>query len=564
MGPRGSPSVNLRSRLTAASGATTRDLPEVLLYGSMAAPSSETKIVAQKYELVREIGRGGMGAIYEGRNRTTLKRCAVKLLSSEVAASEEMVRRFFREAQASSVVESEHVVQVFDSGFDGDNGHPYLVMELLSGEDLEHVLLRLGALEPNAAARVALQAATGLAKAHAQGVVHRDIKPGNLFLSKRDSGEHLVKILDFGIAKVRMQVLHDSVGGLTRTGSILGTPYYMSPEQSRGLPTIDARSDVWSLGVVLFEMLTGRVPFADAQTLGDLMVAIITTKVPMVQDLAPWVSADLAEIVHTALSRDLGVRYTDGGVMRDALARFVRDGGRLTPELLVAPSATLKAQHAARVSAADHRVVQPSDQPPALAATAGTPDSRGKPRRRGVFVLSALLAGGAAIAGGAILMRPAPGASLPEPLPSSNEPVAVARPNAPLVLPQHDIRRFELLVTPRASVEVDGTAYPNANGRVTIEGQLGSTHSVVVTLDRARKVETIVVSEQGLVPSRIELEPMTEAPVSKRPGAPREKPTSAAPEAPKAGLKASAPKSAPSDPKAKKDVRLNESTSEFE
>src|SRR5262245_41262119 len=169
----------------------------------MAAPSTETKIVAQKYELVREIGRGGMGAIWEARNQTTLKRCAVKLLqSTEVASNQEMVKRFFREAQASSVVESEHVVSVFDSGFDVETGHPYLVMEMLSGEDLEHVLKRHGALDPHAAAKIALQAATGLAKAHAQGVVHRDIKPGNLFLSQRDSGELLVKILDFGIAKV--------------------------------------------------------------------------------------------------------------------------------------------------------------------------------------------------------------------------------------------------------------------------------------------------------------------------------------------------------------------------
>jgi serine/threonine-protein kinase len=312
-------------------------------------------------------------------------------------------------------------------------------------------------------------------------------------------------------------------------------------------------------------MLTGRVPFADAQTLGDLMVAIITTKVPMVQDLAPWVSAELAEIVHTALSRDLNVRYADAGVMRDALARFVRDGGRLTPELLTAPSMALKAQHADRVSAADHRVIHPSDQPPALAATAPTTERGPKPRRRGLFVLSALLAGGVAIAGGAVLMRPAPGASLPEPLPSSSEPVATAAtaaPSSPLVLPQQDIRRFELLVTPQASVEVDGAAHPNANGRVIIEAPLGSTHSVVVTLERARKVETVVVSEQGLVPSRIELESATEAPGSKRPRAPGEKRASAEPEAPKAGQKSGAPKSAPND--AKKAVRLNESTSEFE
>jgi serine/threonine-protein kinase len=527
----------------------------------MAVPSSETKIVAQKYELVREIGRGGMGAIWEARNRTTLKRCAVKLLqSSDIASNQEMVRRFFREAQASSVVESEHVVQVFDSGFDGDSGHPYLVMEMLAGEDLEHVLKRLGALDPKAAAKVALQAATGLAKAHAQGVVHRDIKPGNLFLSRRDSGELLVKILDFGIAKVRMQTLHDSVGGLTRTGSLLGTPYYMSPEQSRGLPNIDARSDVWSLGVVLFEMLTGRVPFAEAQTLGDLMVAIITAKVPMVQDVAPWVPGDLAQIVHTALSRNLSVRYADAGVMRDALALLMREGGRLTPEVLDAPSETVRATRAARVSAADHRVVHPSEQPPAMATTAREPESLGEPRRRRSFVVPALLAAGAAIGVGVFAMRKAPGDTRPEPVMSSHQPAPTAAPSGPLVVPQVDLRRFELAVDPQATVEVDGTARPNANGQVIIEGPLGSAHSVVVTLERGRKLETVVVSEKGLVPDRIDVE--KEAPAARRPAAVAEKRANAGPEPPKAGQKSAPPKAAPVD--AKKSVRLNESTSEFE
>ncbi|HEX6766477.1 MAG TPA: protein kinase [Polyangiaceae bacterium] len=526
----------------------------------MAAPTSETKIVAQKYELLREIGRGGMGAIWEARNQTTLKRCAVKLLqSSEVASNQEMVKRFFREAQASSVVESEHVVQVFDSGFDGESGHPYLVMEILSGEDLEHVLKRHEALDPQAAARITLQAATGLAKAHAKGVVHRDIKPGNLFLSQRDSGELLVKILDFGIAKVRMQALHDAVGGLTRTGSLLGTPYYMSPEQSRGLPTIDARSDVWSLGVVLFEMLTGRVPFAEARTLGDLMVAIITTKVPMVQDLAPWVPSDLAEVVHTALSRNLDERYADAAVMRDALARVARDGGRLTPELLAPPSTALKAIRSARVSEADRRVVRPSDQPPTLVTSALTPESIGKPRRKRMFVVPALLAGGVAVAA-AVFMRPSPATSRPEPPASASEPVRSVEPSGPLVVPQGDVRRFELLVDARAKIEVDGTERPNANGRVTVEGPLGSTHPVVVTLERAHKVETVVISEQGLVPSRIDLE--AEAPAARRPGAVAEKRPSVGPEAAKAAQKSGPPKPPPSD--AKKAVRLNESTSEFE
>src|SRR5262245_50655934 len=173
---------------------------------------------------------------------------------------------------------------------------PYMVMELLQGQDLDAWMKQLGAMPPLVAARIVLQAATGLAKSHALGIVHRDIKPANLFLAERENGELCVKLLDFGVAKVRMQHFQVTQAGLTQTGSILGTPTYMSPEQAKGRSGIDARSDVWSLGVVLYELLSGGSPYPQASTLGELILSICSDDIPLLQDRAPWVPPELAEI----------------------------------------------------------------------------------------------------------------------------------------------------------------------------------------------------------------------------------------------------------------------------
>src|SRR5690349_18581986 len=148
----------------------------------------EGTVIAGKYQLIRLLGQGGMGAVYEGRNTATLKRCAVKLLlSPEFGGNAELVKRFFREAKASSIIESDHIVQVYDSGYDTELGWPYMVMEMLQGQDLEKLLKHLGTVQPLAAAKLVLQAAMGLAKAHEAGIVHRDIKPANLYLSARET-----------------------------------------------------------------------------------------------------------------------------------------------------------------------------------------------------------------------------------------------------------------------------------------------------------------------------------------------------------------------------------------
>src|SRR5688572_22234464 len=321
------------------------------------AAQTETMVgqtIAGKYELLSLLGMGGMGAVYEGRNAATLKRVAVKvLLSPELAQHQQVVKRFFREAQASSVIESDHIVQIFDSGSDPQTGFPYMVMELLNGEDVEHTIKKFSALQPLAAAKVILQAATGLAKAHEAGIVHRDIKPANLFITKRDSGDLVVKLLDFGIAKVKMEGYSEASAGLTRTGSMLGTPLYMSPEQAKGSSGIDARSDVWSLGCVLYELLCGQLPYGDASSLGELMVSIITADIPLLQDKAPWVPPELAEVAHRAMSRDLARRFQNAGEMRDALAALVQDGSRITGDMLVGLSAEQRAFVAPRLQMTD-------------------------------------------------------------------------------------------------------------------------------------------------------------------------------------------------------------------
>ena len=292
-------------------------------------------IVAEKYELVREIGRGASGAVYEARNLATLGRCAVKVLSAHfLNGDQSSIRRFLAEARTASAITSNHVVRVFDCGVDPSTGVPYIAMELLEGEDLAATIHRLGPLDPLAASKIALQAASGLAKAHSLGIVHRDIKPANLFLSRDDSGQLTVKLCDFGIAKLNPELLIQTT--LTRSGSLLGTPLYMSPEQARHSPNIDARTDVWSLGIVMYEMLTGEAPYAEPMSLGELMVQLLTSTLPKVEGRARWVSPELAEIVNHALRRDLGERFRDGSAMRDALLRVVTGGSFLKLEDVVA------------------------------------------------------------------------------------------------------------------------------------------------------------------------------------------------------------------------------------
>ncbi|MFI5299677.1 MAG: protein kinase [Polyangiales bacterium] len=269
--------------------------------------------LADKYMVRRLLGVGGMGSVYEGLNVELGKRVAIKTIDRAHAQAEELATRLRREARAAAAIESEHIVQVFDVGDDPRVG-VFMVMELLSGEDLAARLDREHRLDPAVAVTIAHQIARALAKAHIAGVVHRDLKPANLFLVERDDSSLFVKILDFGISKIVTEELLAGAResrGLTRLGSAIGTPQYMSPEQAQGLPTIDHRTDVWALGCVLFEMIAGRAPYEEQPTYELTIVRILTTAPPQLTDLAPHCPPAIAAVVANALQHDWARRIPD-------------------------------------------------------------------------------------------------------------------------------------------------------------------------------------------------------------------------------------------------------------
>ncbi|WP_437284664.1 serine/threonine protein kinase [Sorangium sp. So ce406] len=307
-----------------------------------------------KYRVIRLLGQGGMGAVYQAEHVETGEHVALKCMNGELLVpGKSSVERFHREAKAMGAVDTEHRVRVLESGTDPETQAPYLVMELLEGEDLQQLLDRVGSLDPDTALRVAAQVCIGLQKAHEARVVHRDIKPANLFLARRREGEIVVKILDFGIAKLKRDANQDGpTTSLTRTGGILGSPLYMSPEQARGLSDIDYRTDLWSLGMVLYRTLTGKLPYEHIAGFGDLIIAICSRPPPSVQSVAPWVRAEAAAVVHGALRLDAGERFPTAAAMLEAIRRLLPDGFGLRDELLVPASAATRATIAAKLPVA--------------------------------------------------------------------------------------------------------------------------------------------------------------------------------------------------------------------
>ena len=292
------------------------------------------KTIDGKYQIVRLLGQGGMGAVYEATHVGTGRRVALKVIIAQ-AISRDAILRFQREARAAGVIESQHIVQVLDTSIDRELGVPFMVMEYLVGEDLQKLCERIGALSPDLALRIVGQACAGLHKAHEAHVVHRDIKPANIYLARRDD-DIVVKLLDFGIAKVKEEQLTGGTDpALTRTGSMMGSPLYMSPEQAQGLKTVDHRTDVWSLGAVLYEVLTGKTPHHRAETLGQLIIAICSAPPVPIQQLAPSVMPEVAEIVHRALRLDPKERFQSVAEMRDAIRRLLPQGMNLTDAMLV-------------------------------------------------------------------------------------------------------------------------------------------------------------------------------------------------------------------------------------
>jgi eukaryotic-like serine/threonine-protein kinase len=288
-----------------------------------------------RYEIIRFIGEGGMGSVYEARHVATRRRVALKMITGEARADPERLARFQVEAKAAGRLDSDHITQVLDFGQDAERDCPYMAIEYLEGEDLAALFERRGRLPVELALRIVCQALYGLSKAHEAGVTHRDIKPANIFLAKRDKGRRVVKVLDFGIAKIRSLDANatNSSSGITIAGKLIGSPLYMSPEQTITFKGLDPRTDVWSMGIVLFEALVGRTPFADAETLADLIILINTEPVRM-QERAPWVPSEVARVVETALTAGGKDRYADAQAMLAALEPLLPHGSEINESLL--------------------------------------------------------------------------------------------------------------------------------------------------------------------------------------------------------------------------------------
>ena len=271
------------------------------------------ELITPSVRLVKPIGRGGMGTVWLAEHLVLDTRVVVKLMSEGLENRADVLARFAREAMIAAQVKSPHVVQVFDSGTT-TSGTPFIVMELLEGKDLGKWLLEHGPMPAHELVPIMIQIAKALSKAHRVGVVHRDIKPENIFLMETEGGEPFVKLLDFGTAKVKKEGVSS-----TDTGQVLGTPLYMSPEQILGEKEVDHRTDVWSLGVVAFEALTGRVPF-EAATMAGLALAI-HSEPPTLTSLRPELPRALDEWFARVCARDVAARFQS---VRDAADAFVR------------------------------------------------------------------------------------------------------------------------------------------------------------------------------------------------------------------------------------------------
>jgi serine/threonine-protein kinase len=275
------------------------------------------------YQVLKQLGTGAMGEVYLAEHRHLKRKAAVKLLAPELVGRPDLLERFFLEARATSAIAHPGIVQVFDCELDA-TGRPYIVMEFLDGETLAAVLARRGALPGLMAARLARGMAEALEAAHAKGIVHRDLKPENIFVQSQPPDS--VKLVDFGIAKLAGDFRAGQVHQ-TRTGAMMGTPLYMSPEQCRDSANIDSRTDLYSLGCVLFEMLTGHPPFTHA-TLGDLVVAHMTEAPPDARAVNPSVPPALAALTAELLRKNPAERPPGMRAVAERLATFL--GGLTT------------------------------------------------------------------------------------------------------------------------------------------------------------------------------------------------------------------------------------------
>jgi serine/threonine protein kinase len=278
-------------------------------------PVQEGEILDGKYRVDKVLGVGGMGIVVAATHVQLNTRVAIKFLLPAAMGNAQIIERFAREARAAVQIQSEHVARVTDVG-SLPTGSPYMVMEYLEGNDLAHAVEREGAMPVERAVGYVLQACEAIAEAHALGIVHRDLKPANLFLARRAGRDPIVKVLDFGISKT-----NETGSGLTQTSSVMGSPFYMSPEQMMSSKDVDSRADIWALGIILYELLSGQPPFS-GETMAEVVFQVTQRDAPPLSQRRPDVPEGVVAVVSRCLIRDPRQRYENVARLAAALVPF--------------------------------------------------------------------------------------------------------------------------------------------------------------------------------------------------------------------------------------------------
>lgn len=283
---------------------------------NVGAPVNEGDILAGKFRIDKVLGEGGMGVVVAATNIALEQKVAIKFLLPEAAQNEDIRARFGREARAAAKIQSQHVAKVIDVG-ELDSGAPYMVMEFLEGCDLSNLLEKQTQISYQDAARYVLEACEAIAEAHQAGIVHRDLKPANLFLANQKGGRTSIKVLDFGISKM----VGPESASLTKTSALMGSPYYMSPEQMTSAKHVDARADIWALGVILYELVTGAIPFG-GDTMPEIVASILRNQPISISELRPEVPKGFVEVVERCLRTSPADRFSSVASLAGALEPF--------------------------------------------------------------------------------------------------------------------------------------------------------------------------------------------------------------------------------------------------
>lgn len=507
---------------------------------ALAALLQPGQVLVGKYEVERVLGAGAMGLVISARHLDLDQPVAIKLMRPDVARSADSVTRFIREARAAARIQSEHVVRVHDvSRLDG--GAPYIVMEHLTGTDLDEFLRARGPLRLAEAVEYVLQACEALAEAHMRGVVHRDLKPSNLFLTRRADGSPLVKVLDFGISKIKPDSGRPELS-LTLKSDIFGTPFYMSPEQVQSAKDVDHRTDIWSLGVILHRLLTREYPF-DADSLANCMMKILTEPPVPIRAQRSDVPVEVEAIILRCLEKQLSWRIPDVAVLArrllpfapahcqasvDRIVRIVRGGEGIEDEITTMPGALEQAPPGAE-DPGKTLVQQPIGMPPEiessspalsssrpqLAADTPAPGGAASPRSRAASYatvaavltccLALLLAAGIrALMTDSSTATPAPRGEVDLPasaLPSTLEPAPLASgtaTSAVIAAPAHDQPAENGTASPEVAPTVQIRLRVNVPGaQIEVDG---TPVEPPLQLPRSDRVHQLRVSAPGHVP----------------------------------------------------------------